>query len=120
MPAYQRQYPQSSDDAMQSDTCVSNGPTMGSGKSVRRRAIGHAIFTFAAVGVWLGAAAGGQTPVANHLVDGSSSVAAFVNTPCDGVDLEATWRYRPSRRTDGHVQFPIGSLSLAVPASLPV
>ena len=43
-----------------------------------------------------------------------------VNTPCDGVDLDATRRYHPTRRTDGHVEFPVGSLSFPVPASLPV
>jgi cytochrome c peroxidase len=120
MPAYQRQDPPSSDDAMQSDTCVSNRPTMRSRKSVSRRAIGHAIFTFAVVGLSLVAAAGGQTPAANQLVDGSSSVPAFSNTPCDGVDLQATRQYSPTRWTDGHVQFPVGSLSFPVPASLPV
>jgi cytochrome c peroxidase len=120
MPAYQRQDPQSSDDAMQSDTCVSNGPTVRSGKPVHRRAIGHATFTFAAAGVWLVVSAGTQTAPANHLVDGSSPAPANVSTPCDGVDLQATRQYSPTRWTDGHVQFRVGSLSFPVPASLPV
>ena len=43
-----------------------------------------------------------------------------VNTPCDGIDVDATRRYKPARRTDAHVEFPFGSLTFAVPGSIPV
>ena len=43
-----------------------------------------------------------------------------VNTPCDGIDLDATRFYRPKSRTDGRVEFPVGSLRFPVPATLPV
>ena len=48
------------------------------------------------------------------------ATAPGINTPCDGIDLDAIRRYRPRSRTDGHVEFPVGSLSFPVPASLPV
>ena len=43
-----------------------------------------------------------------------------VNTPCDGIDVDATRRYKPARRTDAHVEFPLGSLTFAVPGAIPV
>ena len=46
--------------------------------------------------------------------------AAPINTPCDGVDLDAIRRYHPKSHTDGHVDFAAGSLRFAVPAALPV
>ena len=52
--------------------------------------------------------------------DRTEATAPGVNTPCDGIDLDAIRRYKPKSRTDGHVEFPVGSLSFPVPASLPV
>jgi hypothetical protein len=74
----------------------------------------------AVVLVWLTAAAGGQTPAPNQPSDGATMTPESVNTPCDGVDLDAARLYEPQSWTDGHVEFPVGSLSFAVPASLPV
>ena len=83
------------------------------------RLIGHTVLTIAVVVAWLAAAARGQT-TANPGGHASNPIPPSVNTPCDGIDLDATRRYRPKSRTDGHVQFPTGSLGFAVPGSLPV
>ena len=58
--------------------------------------------------------------VALMLTSGTVVSAQGVNTPCDGIDLDAIRYYHPKSRTDGHVAFPAGSLTFAVPASLPV
>ena len=50
----------------------------------------------------------------------TGAAARRVNTRCDGIDLDAIRHYKPKSRTDGHVEFPVGSLSFPVPASLPV
>jgi hypothetical protein len=50
----------------------------------------------------------------------TGATARRVNTPCDGIDMDAIRRYGPMSRTDAHVQFPVGSLTFAVPASIPV
>ncbi len=50
----------------------------------------------------------------------TEATARRVNTPCDGIDVDATRRYKPTRRTDAHVEFPLGSLTFAVPGSIPV
>ena len=89
------------------------------GTAARRRPIGQTMLTTAVV-AWLAAAAGSQTPAANQGALSSIPTPRNVNTPCDGVDLDATRRYDPTLRTDGHVEFPAGSLSFPVPASLPV
>jgi hypothetical protein len=87
---------------------------------VRRQLIGPTTLTIAGVVAWFAAAAGGQTSAANQGVLGSSPTPQTINTPCDGIDLDATRRYNPTLRTDGHVEFPVGSLSFPVPASLQV
>ena len=88
---------------------------------MKRRLIGQVtVLTIAVVVAWLAATAMGQTPEANQAVRGSRGTAQNVNTPCDGIDLDAIRRYKPKSRTDGHVEFPVGSLSFPVPAALPV
>jgi cytochrome c peroxidase len=74
--------------------------------------------TIALMAPWLGAA-GGQAPTSNQAGQ-SSPTPQNVNTPCDGIALDAIRRYKPTRRTDGHVEFAAGSLTFPVPASLPV
>ena len=78
------------------------------------------MLTIVVVVAGLAAAAGGVTPAANHAGHGPGPSAQNVTTPCDGIDLDAVRRYKPNSRTDGHVEFPAGSLSFPVPASLPV
>ena len=51
---------------------------------------------------------------------GIGAIAERVNTPCDGIDVDAVRFYKPTSRTDAHVEFPIGSLTFAVPDSIPV
>jgi hypothetical protein len=41
-------------------------------------------------------------------------------SPCDGVQLDASRQYRPRSWTDATVSFPVGSLTFAIPASIPV
>ena len=74
--------------------------------------IRHTLLTIGVVGWWL-AVAGGQTTT-------SSPTPQNVTTLCNGIDLDAVRRYEPKSRTDGHVEFPVSSLSFPVPASLPV
>ncbi len=50
----------------------------------------------------------------------AGATAPRVNTPCDGIDVDAIRRYKPMSRQDAHVEFPLGSLTFAVPASIPV
>jgi cytochrome c peroxidase len=121
MPAHQPQDPQSaSEDAKRSNFSWPNCPSERNGTAVRRQLIGKTMLTIAVVVAWLAAAAGGQTPAANQGALSSILTPRNVNTPCDGVDLDATRRYNPTLRADGHVEFPVGSLSFPVPASLPV
>ncbi len=63
-----------------------------------------------------------RIPVAALMVMSGAAATASGSggTPCDGIDLDAIRYYHPKSRTDGHVAFPAGSLSFAVPASLPV
>ena len=86
----------------------------------QRRLIGRTVLTIGVAVGWLAAVAGSQTPTPSPGGHASSLTPPNVNTPCDGIDLDATRHYEPKSRTDGHVEFPIGSLTFAVPASLPV
>jgi cytochrome c peroxidase len=88
---------------------------------VKRRLIGQVmVLMIAVMVVWLAAAAGGETATSSQGGRGSGLTPPNVNTPCDGIDLDAIRLYEPESRTDGQVEFPSGSLSFPVPASLPV
>ena len=120
MPAHQRQDPQSafedaSDQLLLAELPVGARWEVGAPSTCRTHDVGDP-----AVVAWLAAVAGGQTPAANQGALNSSATPRNVNTPCDGVDMDATRRYNPMLRTDGQVEFPVGSLSFPVPASLPV
>jgi cytochrome c peroxidase len=52
--------------------------------------------------------------------DSIDESAVTGGSPCEGVQLDASRQYRPRTWTDAHVSFAVGSLSFAIPASIPV